>query len=304
MNFRTTWDIAPFEHQLNYGGKAVLLGSCFSENIGKKLQYYGFDTLINPFGTIFHPLPLATLLEPNSFENIRTFERDGHWYALETHSDVSGENEEEFLNKLFAQQAALKSYLKDAKMLVITFGSAWGYYKEGSIVANCHKLPNSRFEKRFTDLDAMVNRWRKLLHDLKALYPQLDIVFTVSPVRHTRDGIVENQRSKSRLMELVHLLEAAYFPSYEIQMDDLRDYRFYEADLIHPNALAVDYIFDKFAACAIDEAARNQFSKIHKFRMFEAHQIKPWDEKRAAQHNIEIEKKRVDLCNQIPKLKL
>lgn len=304
MNFRTTWNISPFENQLQHGEKIVLMGSCFSENIGKKLQYFGFDALVNPFGTIFHPLPLAALLEPKSFGDIRTFERDDHWYTFEAHSAIQGADEDELLDKLFEQQALLKLYLKEAKMLVITFGSAWGYYKDNAIVANCHKMPASNFDKSLTDLHSMVHQWRQLIRDLKAIYPQLDIVFTVSPVRHTKDGMVENQQSKARLIELVHHLNEKYFPAYEIQMDDLRDYRFYEADLIHPNAVAVDYIFEKFSDVAIAEEARKHFPSIQKFRMFEAHQIKPWDESRAAKHTSEIEKKRAELLNQIPNLSL
>lgn len=304
MNFRTSWDIAPFETQLKHGDKIVLMGSCFSENIGKKLQYFGFDALVNPFGTIFHPLPLAAVLEPSSFGEIRTIERDDYWYTFEAHSAIQATDEGELLDKLFEQQALLKSYLKEAKMLVITFGSAWGYYKDNAIVANCHKLPASNFDKSLTDLHSMVHQWRKLIRDLKEIYPQLNIVFTVSPVRHTKDGMVENQQSKARLIELVHHLNENYFPAYEIQMDDLRDYRFYEADLIHPNSMAVDYIFGKFSEVAIAEQTRKHFPSIQKFRMFESHQIKPWDETRAAKHTLEIAKKRVQLLNQIPNLSL
>lgn len=304
MNFRTSWHIAPFEDQLQHGDKVVLMGSCFSENIGRKLQYFGFDALVNPFGTIFHPLPLATLLDPDSFNKIRAFERDGNWYAFETHSDLRGENELQLRENFSEQRQLLQAHLEDAKMLIITFGSAWGYYKENEIVANCHKLPGSLFEKRLTELDTIVNRWHQLLHDLQTLYPQLKIVITVSPVRHTKDGIVENQRSKARLIELAHQLNARYFPAYEIQMDDLRDYRFYEADLIHPNTTAVDYIFEKFSSCAITTEARNVFPLIHKFRLFEGHQIKPWNESRAVKHALEIEKKRGELLNQIPNLSL
>jgi hypothetical protein len=304
MNFRTTWQITPFENQLQHGDKIVLMGSCFSENIGAKLRYFGFDALVNPFGTIFHPLPLAQLINPLEELEIRPLERDGTWYAFESHSDLRGECELLLRENFSKQRELLQVYLKEAKMLVITFGSAWGYYKENQIVANCHKLPASLFEKRLTDLPEMIEIWQNLLIDLKKAYPNLQVVFTVSPVRHTKDGIVANQRSKSRLNELVHALNAGYFPSYEIQMDDLRDYRFYEADLIHPNAVAVDYIFEKFAEVAIAEEARKRFASIHKFRMFEAHQIKPWDEIRAATHAAEVVSRRAELIDKYPNLKL
>jgi hypothetical protein len=304
MNFRTTWDIAPFETQLSHGDKIVLMGSCFSENIGAKLRYFGFDAMVNPFGTIFHPMALANLLDPKSFDTIRPVERAEFFYTYETHSDIHGLDEDSMLEMLFARQAIMKSYLSEARLLVITFGSAWGYYLENEIVANCHKMPGLLFEKRLTKLDEMISRWQVLVNDLKIKYPKLNIVFTVSPVRHTKDGIIENQHSKSRLIELVHQLDALYFPSYEIQMDDLRDYRFYEADLIHPNATAVDYIFEKFAAVAIAEEARSYFPAIHKFRMFEAHQIKPWNEHRYEKHEKEIETKKIELLKQIPNISL
>jgi hypothetical protein len=304
MNFRTTWDIEPFDTQLNHGDKIVLMGSCFSENIGAKLRYFGFDALVNPFGTIFHPLSLAQLINPKEEPTLRPIKRDDLWYAFESHSDLQGEDEFQLRKNFSNQRELLRTYLKDAKMLIITLGSAWGYYKDNQIVANCHKLPGTLFEKRMTDLVDMLPLWNKLISDLKAAYPQLQIVFTVSPVRHTKDGIVENQRSKSRLIELVHQLDALYFPSYEIQMDDLRDYRFYEADLIHPNAMAVDYIFEKFAVVAIADEARSYFPVIHKFRMFEAHQIKPWNELRYEQHERDIETKRIELLKQIPNISL
>jgi hypothetical protein len=304
MIFRTIWDIAPLQTQLKHGDKIVLMGSCFSENIGAKLRYFGFDALVNPFGTIFHPLPLAQLINRLEAQAIRSIERDGTWYTFESHSDLRGENELQLRQNFSEQRALLQAYLSEAKMLIITFGSAWGYYKDQQIVANCHKLPGTLFEKRLTDLADMLQSWEKLISDLKAAYPQLQIVFTVSPVRHTKDGIVENQRSKSRLIELAHQLDALYFPSYEIQMDDLRDYRFYEADLIHPNTVAVEYIFEKFAVVAIAEEARSYFPAIRKFRMFEAHQIIPFDEKRAQKHAQEVEIKCQDLMKQVPNLKL
>ena len=304
MNFRTTWEIAPFETQLSHGDKIVLMGSCFSENIGSKLRYYGFDALVNPFGTIFHPLSLAHLLNPKQDLKIRPLERDGYWFALESHSDLQGENESQLRQKFSEQRALLQAYLSEAKMLIITFGSAWGYYKDEQIVANCHKLPGTLFEKRLTDLLDMRKTWEKLISDLKAAYPRLQIVFTVSPVRHTKDGIIENQRSKSRLIELVHHINDNYFPAYEIQMDDLRDYRFYAADLIHPNSTAVDYIFEKFAEVAIKKETRDCFPAIHKFRMFEAHQIRPYEEKRSKKHAQEVENKRQELMKQVSNLNL
>lgn len=305
MNFRTTWDIAALDTKLNHGDKVVLMGSCFSENIGAKLSYFGFDVLVNPFGTLFHPLPLAALLDTSQNSgSIRTLNQQNDWYTYEAHSEICGSSEMDLLKKFDVQKQLLSQYLEQSKMLIITLGSAWGYYIDGEIVANCHKMPSQIFEKKLSAVDVLHATWQKTLAQLKIDYPNLHVVFTVSPVRHTRDGFVENQRSKSRLIELVHQLNTSYFPAYEIQMDDLRDYRFYEADLIHPNTVAVDYIFDKFSVFALSEKARMHFSSIHKFRMFEAHRLLSNDPKRQAQHEQAIEEKREQLLNEIAGLRL
>lgn len=304
MNFRTTFTIPSAENLLNFGDSIILLGSCFSERIGLKLNYFGFDTLINPFGTLFHPKAIAKLLIEVPQEKPRVFSRNQSWFTYETHSYIQGQSETELITTFMNQKALLKSYLERAKLLVITFGSSWGYYLEGEIVANCHKSPAHIFEKKLSSLSEMTEIWDEVLLELKSKYPNLEVLFTVSPVRHTKDGIIENQRSKARLIELIHHLDAYYFPSYEIQMDDLRDYRFYEADLIHPNTTAVDYIFELFSQHKIGEESRRHFPIIQKFRMFEAHQIKPLNPVKQEEHECEVELKRGTLQCQIPQLKL
>ncbi len=303
MNFRTTFELKEAEKLLNLGDRVIFLGSCFSENIGAKLQYFGFDALINPFGTLFHPLAIAELLDEQD-RPLRILNREGLFFTYETHSELRAKSESELCEMFEQKQVLLRAYLQKSKLLVITFGSAWGYYLNGSIVANCHKMPARFFEKKLSALEEMHCHWRNVLRALKAKFPDLEVMFTVSPVRHTRDGMIENQRSKARLLELVHTLEASYFPAYELMLDDLRDYRFYEADMIHPNALAVDYIFEAFAKQRINESARTHFPKIQKFRQFEAHQIKPFDQDRFDQHQEEVELKRGLLRCQIPDLKI
>jgi hypothetical protein len=274
MAFRTTWNIPPYDFQIANEDGVVLLGSCFSDNIGTKLNYFGFHALINPFGTIFHPLALAKLLQQNYQPEVaRTVARDGQFFHLDAHSKLSAANETAILEKLRIGHAELHQYLSTCKLLVITLGTAWGYYKDNQIVANCQKLPQSIFEKKLSDLTEMRTIWQKTLAALKSEYPKLHILFTVSPVRHTKDGFIENQLSKARLLELVHSLNAPYFPAYELMMDDLRDYRFYERDMIHPNQQAIDYIFERFEQSIMLKSTQEKNQKIHKFRLLEQHKI-------------------------------
>lgn len=299
MEFRTTFSIAEAENLLDFGDAITLLGSCFSDRIGNKLRYYGFDVLTNPFGTLFHPLAIANLLEMNENASLRTLKNRDTWLAFDAHSELSATSEAA-LQDLFVEKCVqLQSYLFKSKLLVITLGSAWGYYLNEKIVANCHKRPAADFKKRLTDLETMQTTWQRILTHLKQNFPQLEVMFTLSPVRHTKDGFIENQRSKARLTELVHSLDANYFPSYELLMDDLRDYRFYESDMIHPNAQAVDYIFDHFTMYKVSASSSKYFPVIHKFRMFEAHQIKPFDQDRFEEHQQEVALKRSQLCCQI-----
>jgi hypothetical protein len=274
MAFRTTWNITPYDFQIAHEDGVVLLGSCFSDNIGTKLNYFGFQTLINPFGTIFHPLALAKLLQQNYQPEIaRTVARDGQFFHLDAHSKLSADNETAILEKLRIGHTQLHQYLSTCKLLVITLGTAWGYYKDNQIVANCQKLPHPNFEKKLSDFAEMRTIWQNTLAALKSQYPKLRILFTVSPVRHTKDGFIENQLSKARLLELVHSLNAPYFPAYELMMDDLRDYRFYERDMIHPNQQAIDYIFERFEQSIMLKSTQEKNQNIHKFRLLEQHKI-------------------------------
>lgn len=304
MNFRTTFDLPPANKLLNFGDSAVLMGSCFSERIGAKLNYYGFDACINPFGTLFHPMAIAKLLAAEENHPMRALQRGDSWFTYESHSAVHAASEDKLLTTFEERKNMLHQYLEKSKLLVITLGTAWGYYLKGEIVANCHKMPSSHFEKKLTPLDEMHKVWSKILADLRKKHPHLEVLFTVSPVRHTKDGFIENQWSKARLFELIHTLNASYFPSYEIQMDDLRDYRFYEADLIHPNQIAVDYIFERFAQHKIGAESLRYFPNIHKFRLFEAHQIRPFSQERSEEHQQVVEFKRGQLLCQIPGLVL
>lgn len=304
MNFRTTFTIPDSDKKISFADHVVLLGSCFSERIGDKLSYYGFETLVNPFGTLFHPLSIAKLLDVKSSFEPRIVNRNGSWFAYEAHSVVNAKNDQELIIEIQRRKSVLFDALNKSKLLIITFGTSWGHYLNGEIVANCHKMPSGIFTKKLTTLEDMSGVWLNLLQQLKSSFPELDILFTISPVRHIKDGFVENQRSKARLIEFIHALKYPYFPSFEIMLDDLRDYRFYEPDLLHPNSIAVDYIFDFFTRFKIAQNSSQHFSLIKKFRMFENHLIKPFDKDKWDEHQKEVELKRLQILCQIPNLKL
>ncbi|WP_324721574.1 GSCFA domain-containing protein [Salinimicrobium sp. HB62] len=254
MEFRTQIPITPREPKIGYSSKVLLLGSCFVENIGKKLEYFKFPNLLNPFGILFHPAAINNFLkrvkERHVFTEADIFFHNETWKCYEGHSDLNSGDKKDILVKLNSSIQETYEFLSSATHVVITPGTAWGYrLKEtGEVVANCHKLPQAKFSKEITEVKNALFETSEIV---RGLNPSAEIIFTVSPVRHLKDGFVENQLSKAKLITAIQEIVASeekcsYFPSYEIMMDELRDYRFYAEDMIHPNSTAVDYIWEKF----------------------------------------------------------
>lgn len=266
---------------IRYGVPVLLLGSCFSVNLGNKLQNAGFQTLVNPFGTVFHPDPIARfLLETlQGTDQERLLNREDVWLSQDAGSEVYAMSREELLGSLKLIRADFKSALQRAQVLLVTFGSAHGYVHRdtGTIVANCHKEPAAAFTKSLSDVDAMVESWRSVMKLLGTFNPGLKIVFTVSPVRYSRDGWEENNRSKSRLFLLTEQLrnefDSTYFPAYELVNDLLRDYRYFEADGVHPNALAISEVWKLFGKWFWDEATACIVDEAESLRRMEQHRI-------------------------------
>ncbi|MBI1184395.1 GSCFA domain-containing protein [bacterium] len=256
MKFRTEISISPFSFGINYHTPVLLLGSCFAGNMGHKLQQFRIPATINPHGIIFNPVSLAQIIQ-NSVENgfaahNLTFEQSGIFKNYLFHSEVSAKSANALELHLGQLNEQLRQAIETSQVVFITLGTAWIYTHLATqqVVANCHKQPASLFEKRLLNLSE-INQALKTIVEYVQKLGNARVVFTVSPVRHIKDGIVENQLSKSLLLAAVHeqiaLCEAChYFPAYEIMMDDLRDYRFYEKDLIHPNEMAIDYIWERF----------------------------------------------------------
>lgn len=259
MDFRTI--IPPLKgHQglVGYSHSTVMLGSCFTDNVGMRLQNAMFDCNSNPCGTLYNPASIAStlldILYERPYNEDDLIEYNELWHSFSHHSKFSGNDKAEVVRRINeATNGAIKS-LSNASVLIITFGTAWIYrLKEGNgVVANCHKMPASTFNREMLSPTQIYGLWKKMLRELSARYPELKVIFTVSPIRHLSDGAHANQLSKATLLEAVDRLvdefpnQAIYFPAYEIMMDDLRDYRFYAADMVHPSEVAVDYIYDNF----------------------------------------------------------
>jgi hypothetical protein len=286
-SFRTEVNPASAEQKISYQDNVLLIGSCFSENIGSKFAHFGFNSLTNPFGVVFNPVSIASLLQ-RMLDNKLFVEEDfqfdqGRWFCFETHGDIAALTKEECLQKHNEVLTLAFEFLKKTNRLIITLGSAWVYehIETGNLVANCHKVPNTQFRKRLLSIEEVVGSFNKLIKNLKLETSNVQLTFTLSPVRHWKDGVVENQRSKSLLhlaiQQLVEECESAsYFPAYEIMMDDLRDYRFYKEDMLHPNQQAVDYIWEKFKNSSIDESCSALMGRVDKARSSLAH--RPFNE--------------------------
>lgn len=281
MKFKLDTKIPAFDSKISYEKSLVFLGSCFSDELSAHFKNAGFNTIANPFGTIFHPEPLARIIENALTGNtdFHIFENQKRFYSWDASMLVSGSSKSELENYFRNIQMKLKNYLLNSSHLFITLGSAWGYELKGEnyIVANCHKQNPSFFEKQLSELEMLLHSWNELIPKIQLLNPDLEIIFTISPVRHVKDGLIENNRSKARLLELLSILEKEnplkYFPSYEIVMDELRDYRFFKADFIHPNEQAISYIWEKIQETFFDDTTLKICREAEKLRLLDEHRV-------------------------------
>ena len=256
MELQTRIPLTPSDNPIDYQSKLVLLGSCFVENIGAKLAYFKFQQFQNPFGILFHPLAIENLIQRaiarKMYQQSEIFEQDGIWRCFDAHSELRSASSDELLRLLNLRLEETKKSLEISSHIIITLGTAWVYEHQtsGKIVANCHKVSQKQFTKKLLSLGEIEGSLDHILKLIQKVNPKAQIIFTISPVRHLKDGFVKNQRSKAQLITALHQIinghNVPYFPSYEIMMDELRDYRFYGKDMVHPNELAVDYIWERF----------------------------------------------------------
>lgn len=262
MQFRTQIPVSKSSHPIGYNSKVVSLGSCFAVNISEKFQYFKFQTTTNPFGIIFNPVSIEKMIRrvagKRFFTGDDVFFHNDRWHCFEVHSELSSLDKESFIVKLNQLIEQIHVQISEADHIIITYGTSWVYREKAhsQVVANCHKVPQKQFDKELLSVSVNQEAIRNTAEAIRQLNPNANLTFTVSPVRHIKDGFVENQISKAHLISGLHaaisgLSSADYFPSYEIMMDELRDYRFYAEDMLHPSQTAVDYIWKLFAEAYI-----------------------------------------------------
>lgn len=258
MEFRTKVDIPPNKKKIDHTSGILLMGSCFADYIGSKLKLLKFRVSHNPFGVLYNPMSVAlnleTLIHRKLFAESDLYYFNKRWISFYHYTSFSDPEKSKALKKINDSIKSASAMLANARFLFITFGTSWVYefLKTSKIVANCHKIPAKQFSRYLVSGDEIVKVYDKLIPMLHNFNPGLDIIFTVSPIRHLKDGAIGNQLSKSVLFVAIHQLlqkhqRTGYFPAYEIFMDELRDYRFYAGDMVHPSEAAVDYIWERFS---------------------------------------------------------
>ena len=278
----TRIDIPESEWKIAAGAKVLLVGSCFADEIGEKMVRGGFEAMVNPFGTLYNPASIAASLlrsisekeyTADSVELIQS-ESDGMWHSWMHHSSFSSLDVATLVERINGTTHCVADFLREADVLIVTMGTAIIYrLKEtGMLVANCHKQLDSLFVRERLNSYDIVDQWDMLLQLLESVNPKLKVIFTVSPIRHKRDGYHVNQVSKGILLQGVDEIvngkssnsQCFYFPSYEIMMDELRDYRFYADDMIHPSEKAVEYIWQRFQDTYFDNKTKDAVAKATK----------------------------------------
>lgn len=277
MEFRTAIKIKPEKPAVEYNSKIFLLGSCFVENISKKLDHYRIQNLSNPFGILYHPYSIENFLKrvvsESQFKEEDIFCYNNRWVSYEAHSQISSDSQEGLISMLNTNIKDTRDFLQGTSHCFITLGTSWFYRNNNSRVpvANCHKIPQRNFSKEIMGLDELRIVLQNIISLVRSINPETTLIFTISPVRHLKDGMIGNQRSKSNLISVLHeVLENShdenlkYFPSYEILMDDLRDYRFYGRDMLHPSEEAVEYVWKLLVETYFSAEAIEVMQKVEK----------------------------------------
>ena len=267
MKFVTSVDITPSVKKINYSDKILLLGSCFADNIGAKFGEHYFQTTVNPYGTLYNPASIAKALSGvvNREMGIGIVQHNGLWHSFSHHGSFSRTDKEDLVRACEQSRVQLCVALQQATTVMVTFGTAWVYEYEGEVVANCHKLPANQFVRRRLTVNEILAMWQPIIDAM----PDKHWIFTVSPIRHIKDGLHENQLSKAVLLQSIEQLSklsianCSYFPSYEIMLDELRDYRFYAEDMVHPSTVAVDYIWQRLVDAYMTADTQNEMRILH-----------------------------------------
>jgi hypothetical protein len=265
--FRTRIGIPASAVKIGYQTKSLFLGSCFADSIGKIMARYKFPVLLNPFGTLFNPVSIGDnighLISGKPFTGADLRFHNNLWLSFSHYTGFTHPDRDTCLSSINQELLPASRWLKTCDFLMLTFGTAWTYRlnETGQIVANCHKLPSSDFTRELADPDKIISHYDAVLLALRQYNPAIRVIFTLSPVRHWSDGAENNQLSKSILHFSIHEImkrhaETYYFPAYEIFMDELRDYRFYAADMLHPSEQGIEYTWERFSETWLDEPSK------------------------------------------------
>lgn len=280
MKLQLSVQIPTYPFKIHHDQKIFFTGSCFSEHISEQMSQHGFFVESNPWGILFNPISMGKLIHSllqNEFSPsvVLPVFREKRWFSLHQHSQLNASTEENLLQQVSVVHHYAKAELASSEVLIFTFGTAMVYehIESGEVVANCQKIPQNQFRKRFLSIEEIVEYWSSLIEQLQ----DKKIIFTVSPVRHSKDGLIENHQSKAILILAIQKLlqlypqNCFYFPSYEIILDELRDYRFFESDMVHPTSLAVKYVWEKWCASLMTLDTQNMAMEFNKLYLFSQH---------------------------------
>ena len=304
--FRTIIETPKSKHSITHKSRLLLTGSCFASNIGSMLAERKFDIEINPFGVLYNPLSISTMLsrivdgELFTQQSPELFEHNGKWHSILHHGDFSRNSKEELLGTINNHLERCHKKVAEYDTVIVTFGTAYAYIRnsDNTVVGNCHKLPANIFTRRLLSIDEIVNETAKVIDKFRNSYPDIKFIFTVSPIRHLRDGAHDNQKSKATLLLAIDKImslypdNTLYFPAYEIVLDELRDYRFYADDMVHPSPVAVEYIWECFGKCFFSDATQKLNEEIESIIRATGH--RPFDAASDGYRNF--------LCNLLKKI--
>jgi len=308
MSFQTYCQVEESPFQINYQEKILGMGSCFVENIGDAMLGIGFRGVINPFGIMYNPVSISDSLSifrgEQAFYRKDLFLSSGLYRHWKVHSQLSQLTEEGTYQALLAAQKQGSKQYRQSTVLLLTLGSAYVWKKDGIVVANCHKMPSVNFQRTLLSVSDMLS----LLQEYIEEYLESEgrkVIVTVSPVRYLRDGLVNSNRSKGRLLEVVHRIAESnqrvyYFPAYEIVNDQLRDYRFFKEDMVHPTSVAIDYVWQRFKTVLFDDVTQQYCLAAEQVQKMKAHQLQFPHSEEAIKFTESLQRKEIDLSKKYP----
>jgi hypothetical protein len=310
VEFQLKFKIPDINPKISFSDKIIFLGSCFSDEMSLLAKQHGFQVVSNPFGTLFHPLVLAQNILDSLHGNVEVnvAKKNDVYLDYNCSGKVYAMNEAELKKKVIAIRNEFKNDLKNASHLLVTFGTAFAYYlnETQQVVGNCHKQPAQSFTKYLTRIEEIVSKWNEVVMEIKRFNPKIQICFTVSPVRHIKDGLHENNLSKSTLLLAISQLQSAsdlsYFPSFELVNDLLRDYRFFKEDLTHPNQQAIQFVWVQFMESFLTSEIKEIAIKVSELKLAKNHRIQYPESEMAKKFVFQLEESRTKLAKEYPEI--